>query len=203
MELIISAVENVIVDTFENQQYNNFERVNVKAEEILRLVSERLKTDFNEVENIYLNVGPGSFTGIRASLALVLGLTAQKNINIIPFTSFDAFEYDKLTAKQILAVNGFSNFVYVAYLSGKNLKMDCVEIEKVIEMAKQKKMTILSYSDKILSKAKLYDVSTKKVDFSPEYAVKKYKNGLLEKRKLEPVYLRLSQAEIQRKENKK
>jgi len=206
MELIISAVEDVIVDTLVDDVYNKYESQNVKAEEILRLVKNRVGENFDNVKSIYLNMGPGSFTGIRASMALVLGLTAGKKINIIPFTTFDALEYTKLTAEKILAVNGFSNFVYVSYL-GKNRKtiQDCITIEDLVQKVKDSKTlkVVLSNSDKVLKLLENYNVSTQKVEFDAKKVIQKYKIGALEKISFEPVYLRASQAELQRKENKK
>lgn len=206
MELIISAVEDVIVDTLEDDVYNRFEPENVKAEDILRLVKNRVGENFDKVNNIYLNMGPGSFTGIRASMALVIGLVAGKKINIIPFTTFDALEYTKLTAEKILAVNGFSNFVYVSYL-GKNKKViqECITIEDLALKAKDGKTlkVVLSNSDKVLKSLENYNVSTQKVEFDANKVIQKYKIGTLEKIGFEPVYLRASQAELQRKENKK
>lgn len=203
MELIISAVENVIVDTYHDGKYNAFTPENVKAEDILKLVSARCNGDFSIINKIYVNMGPGSFTGIRASMALVVGLVAGKNIEIIPFTTFDAFEYDKLTASKILVVNGFSNFVYIKYHDKGKTKSDCVEIQKVIEFAKKENKEIVSYSQNIINLFEKENVKCEKTKCSPEYAVQKHKDGTLEKHLFEPVYLRLSQAELQRKENKK
>lgn len=200
MKLIISAVEDVVVDTFSDGKYNEYMAQKIKAEDILGVIQSRIDGNFDKVEEILLNVGPGSFTGIRASMALVLGLTASKKINIIPFTTFDAMEYSKLTAKQILAVNGFSNFVYISYLDGDKRVNDSIEIEKLIKFAIKNKMTILTYSDNILEEVISGGANAQKIKFSVKFALERYMNNTLEKRTLEPVYLRLSQAEIQRKE---
>ena len=201
MELVISAVEDVIVDSFEKNKYLSFPSQKIKAEDILRLVSERVGGDFDKVERIFVNMGPGSFTGIRASMALVVGLVAGKNIDIVPFTSFDALEYDILSAGQILAVNGFSNFVYVSYKKARKIVQECITIDDLIALSNQGNV-VLSYSDKLLDQLSTAGAKIKKVRFSPEYAVQKFKQRKLEKIKFEPVYLRLSQAELQRKENK-
>jgi len=68
-----------------------------------------------------VNVGPGSFTGIRASLALVFGLSMSGKPKIIPFTSFDMFEYNEVSGNRLHVVAGFSNFVYVKYMDGKKV----------------------------------------------------------------------------------
>ena len=203
MDLIISAVEDVIVDTYHNNTYNSFAKEKVKAEEILGIISNRVNGDFSCVDKIYLNMGPGSFTGIRASMALVLGLTAGKNIEIIPFTSFDCFEYDKLTTGKILVVNGFSSFVYVCYIEKRKVKMECIEKAKLIELAKNNNMTVLSYSPSIITLLKDNQVSVQEIEFSTKYMVKKHKDKKLNKIAFEPVYLRLSQAELQKQGEQK
>ena len=201
MKLIISAVEDVIVDSVVNNSYIKSKPEKIKAEEILKLVKERTNGTMQGVDTIFLNMGPGSFTGIRASMALVVGLVAGKKINIIPFTSFDALEYDKLTADKVLAVNGFSNFVYVSYLKAKKQVHECIEIDKLKTLSKNK--TILSSSDKILDFASQNQIKNQKVEFNLENVVKKHENKILNKIAFEPVYLRLSQAELQRKEKQK
>ena len=197
-KLVISSVEDTIVDIVDNDRYIEFERVNVKAEDLLKVIQERLGKRMSEVSEIYINVGPGSFTGIRAGLALVTGLTAATKIKIIPFTTFDMFEYNKLTAGEILAVNGFSNFVYIKSMEGNTPKMECVEIENLASIAKEG--IVYSYSDKIISKLSELGVNAKKMNISPKFVFEKQSIGKLEKINVEPIYLRLSQAEIQKKE---
>ena len=199
MNLFISAVEDVIVAKEIRGKLTNSEPQRVKAEEILALVKDRTKGDFSTVKNIFLNMGPGSFTGIRAGMALVLGLTAGKNIPVIPFTSFDALEYDRLSADKILAVNGFSNFVYIKFIQNRKERMECIEKEKLAMLAKEKKKTVITYSLPLIEYLNGSKVKTQKVDFDLNFVLQKYKNNLLDNIAFEPVYLRLSQAELQRK----
>ena len=77
---------------------------------------------------------------------------------------------------------------------------DSIEIEKLIEYAREKDMTILSYSENIVNEVLENGVKAKVIKFSPEFALLKFLKGELQSRTLEPVYLRLSQAELQRKE---
>lgn len=202
MDLVISAVESVIVDCVNGGKYVGFPAENVKAEDILRLVSNRVNGDFSVVDKIYVNMGPGSFTGIRASMALVVGLTAGKNNQVVPFTTFDAFEYDKLTAGIVLAVNGFSNFVYVRYIKNRKIIQECITIDDLLALEKSGKI-ILTYSSELIERLQSCGGNPKQVELNLENVVKKHLKGSLEKINFEPVYLRLSQAELQRKENKK
>ena len=203
-KLIISSVEDSIVDIYENDKYQSFPALKVKAEDLLKVISERLgKNKMQGVDEILVNMGPGSFTGIRAGLSLVFGLTAGTKTKIIPFTTFDMFEYNKLTAKQILVVNGFSNFVYVKYMSNRKSVMECIEIEKLAKLASDKGMAIFTYSALVIEKLLSLGVEAQKCEISVKNALDKCLSGKLEKIKVEPIYLRLSQAEMQKKEKQK
>ena len=95
-KLIIDAAKNkiffmVIKDdnkykiTHENNK-NNYERLALLINDFLR--SHNL--DFNKISQIYVNGGPGSFAGIRNSLAVVKALFVAKKIDYYCF-SFDDF----------------------------------------------------------------------------------------------------------------
>jgi len=45
------------------------------------------KLNIKDIENIFVNQGPGKFSGIRASLAVVKGLSFTNEINVYGFNS--------------------------------------------------------------------------------------------------------------------
>ena len=47
------------------------------------------KLNLNEIDNIYVNRGPGSFAGIRSSLSIVKGLLLTKKIDYYCFSFLD------------------------------------------------------------------------------------------------------------------
>ena len=84
LTLIVS--ENIYTCSHENSKIN--------FEKLMILISEFLKTknsSINDVDAIYVNRGPGSFAGIRNSLATIKALFLTKKIDYYCF-SFDDFK---------------------------------------------------------------------------------------------------------------
>ena len=202
LSLVISATENIVVDLFSGENQVNADNVVLDgtSEDILKAVKVRLgEIPFEKVDNIFVNVGPGSFTGIRASLALVFGLSMSGKQKIIPFTSFDMFEYNEVSGNRLHVVAGFSNFVYVKYMDGKKVHMECITFDELSVLQNQNNFEVIADKDfaaKLAAKGIFANVSEK----STSNVIALYQSKKLEKRPVEPVYLRASQAEIQRQE---
>tara|TARA_B100000686_G_scaffold348718_1_gene440428 strand:+ start:3311 stop:3574 length:264 start_codon:yes stop_codon:yes gene_type:complete len=56
------------------------------------------KIILNDIENIFINQGPGKFSGIRISIAVAKAISLAKNIRLYGFNSKDInnWEYKKL-----------------------------------------------------------------------------------------------------------
>ena len=83
LTLIVS--KNVYTCSHENSKIN-FEKLMILINDFLKVNSFTL----NQVDTIYVNRGPGSFAGIRNSLATVKALFLIKKINYYSF-SFNDF----------------------------------------------------------------------------------------------------------------
>ena len=77
---------NIYNTTYENSK-KNFEKLTVLVSEFLE--SKNLK--LNEISQIYVNRGPGSFAGIRNSLSIVKAFHLVNKIDYYCF-SFDDFD---------------------------------------------------------------------------------------------------------------
>ena len=75
---------NIYNTTYENSK-KNFEKLTVLVSEFLE--SKNLK--LNEISQIYVNRGPGSFAGIRNSLAVVKAIHMVNNIDYFCFSLGD------------------------------------------------------------------------------------------------------------------
>ena len=56
------------------------------------------KIKLDDVENIFINQGPGKFSGIRISISIAKAISIAKNISLIGFNSkdLDNGDYEKL-----------------------------------------------------------------------------------------------------------
>ena len=71
-----------------------------------------------EVENIFINQGPGKFSGIRISISIAKAICIAKNINLFGFSSkdLDNGNYNKIIElyKKNLLIKGLINPLYLS-----------------------------------------------------------------------------------------
>ena len=115
-KLIIDAAKDKIFLMIINNDINysiTHENSKINYEKLSILINDFLnkkKLDLNKVSQIYVNRGPGSFAGIRNSLAVVKAIYVAKKIDYYCF-SFDDFDefyknnYERLT----MLINSFLN----------------------------------------------------------------------------------------------
>ena len=95
-KLIIDAAnDNIFLMIIVNNATYNVTHENSKTnyEKLILLVSDFIKKhnlEFEDIESIYINRGPGSFAGIRNSLSIIKAIHVIKKIDYYCF-SFDDF----------------------------------------------------------------------------------------------------------------
>ena len=168
------------------------ESESVKADRFMELIDKLLKesgSNIDQINEICVNIGPGSFTGIRVAVSIAKGLGITKNIK---FKTFNSFDYFKNGANVVLV--GFSDYVYLKKTDGS---MDCVNIN---ELDKNQKYVVSDLSLKEKMTEHGLDVAIE--DLLPFDQIDAIVNGrVVSISEIRPLYLRKSQAEIQR-ENK-
>ena len=93
--LIIDAAENKILLTLivdKNIYTCSHENSKINFEKIMILINNFLqknKFSLNQISNIYVNRGPGSFAGIRNTLSVIKALSLTKNIDYYCFSLDD------------------------------------------------------------------------------------------------------------------
>ena len=88
--LIIINDKNIYTSSHENSK-SNFDKIIILINDFLKNYKIRL-IDLNQ---IYVNRGPGSFAGIRNSLSIVKGIHLAKDIDYYCFSILDFSENDK------------------------------------------------------------------------------------------------------------
>ncbi len=82
--LTLIVNKNIYTSSYENSK-SNFEKLIVIISEFLK----KNKTTIKEIDKIYVNRGPGSFAGIRNSLAVVKGFFLVEKIDYYCFSFVD------------------------------------------------------------------------------------------------------------------
>lgn len=173
-----------------DKQYETVKKDASGTEFLMETIKETLNKaniKTSDVECLAVGVGPGSWTGARVAVVSALGLMCgmEKKPKLIKFDSFSMAMHN--INKGTMVINGFGNFVYVKKCGGE---------PEIIEKSK-----LINNSDY----GTLY--STKPVGFETTIVendlVSLTKNLLkspcfIDENELEPMYLRKSQAEIER-----
>ena len=88
--LVIISNKNIYTSTYKNSK-NNFDKLTLLINAFLK----KNRTSINQIGSLYVNRGPGSFAGIRASLSIVKGIHFTKKIDYFSFSYSDFVNEDQ------------------------------------------------------------------------------------------------------------
>ena len=100
--LIIINDKNIYTSSHENSK-SNFDKITILINDFLK----KYKTALSDINQIYVNRGPGSFAGIRNSLSVV------KAIHLVNKTDYYCFSFDDFTGEKD------TNYANIPYLCEK------------------------------------------------------------------------------------
>ena len=161
-------------------------------DDILNLIKEtNIKT--KEKFDVLVNLGPGSFSGIRISLAVAKGIKLIKKVNLFGFNSFilNAAPYlEKYeTVFSILKVN--KKFYFLKYIKGK--KNDISQITEFQNKEKLNEKSVIVISSQMKNEDIFKNIAEKH-RIIEDFDVKNnivilIKKNLIENNLIKPVYL--------------
>lgn len=179
---------------------------NKHSDEILVAVDELLKSAslvINQIDNICVCIGPGSFTGIRVAISLAKGLAIGVNAKVFVLSNFDIFDVEN-NQNYYLILDGFSSFVYVRKYENGFIKDDCLDVNCFAEDVKKDNFVVYVTTEKTQNLLKKVEIQSKIAQSQTIFAFNqqiKSKNQI-DLNKINPIYLRASQAEIERLKKK-
>jgi len=143
--------------------------------------------------DVLVNLGPGSFSGIRISLAVAKGIKLIKKINLFGFNSFilNAAPYlEKYeTVFSILKVN--KKFYFLKYIKGK--KNDISQITEFQNKEKLNEKSVIVISSEMKNEDMFKNIAEKHrviEDFDVKNNIEiLVKKNLIENNLIKPVYL--------------
>ena len=159
---------------------------------ILNLIKgTNIKT--KEKFDVLVNLGPGSFSGIRISLAVAKGIKLIKKVNLFGFNSFilNAAPYlEKYeTVFSILKVN--KKFYFLKYIKGK--KNDISQITEFQNKEKLNEKSVIVISSEMKNEDMFKNIAEKHrviEDFDVKNNIEiLIKKNLIENNLIKPVYL--------------
>lgn len=171
----------------------------------LLVVVDKLLNDadlkINQIDNFCVTVGPGSFTGIRVAISMVKGLAVNSNAKIYAISNFDCF--DKINDNAVYVLDGFSNFVYARFNRHGEIKDECIDVNELKQLIENEELVVYVLFEKTqnnLNKCEIQSIIIQNNIINAFNAVIE-SNKDIKLNQICPVYLRASQAEIER--NKK
>lgn len=186
--------ENDVYSKVDENQKKHTDELLVVVDELL--IQSGLK--INQIENICVCIGPGSFTGIRVAISICKGLAVNSNAKICIASNFDIYEVSK-DKNSILVLDGFSKFVYIRKMFEGKVFEDCIDISDIKKFA-DKNFEIYVQNKKlqnILKNSEIYSMIAQNNVIS-YFKDKINNNEFINLNQICPLYLRASQAEMER-----
>lgn len=126
----------------------NFQKKFVHSEKLMPMISDLLKNadiKIDDVGEIAVSIGPGSFTGLRIGLTVAKGLAVGRNIPIIPVQTFDALalQLSSILPDQtnfVIANNANINEVYFAKYKSINKRYEVLTQTCLLDKSDLSKM---------------------------------------------------------------
>lgn len=205
--LIIDCSSGMGVYVLKNKEVFSKIDKNLKkhTDELLLVVNELIGyagIKINEIDNFCVCVGPGSFTGIRVAISVIKGLAVESKAKVFVASNFDIFEtnYDN---NSVCILDGFSKFVYSRFIQDGKCFDECIDIENLILKLNSDKFDIYAENEKLQNMLKINEINSNiaKNSIILHFLNKIQNDECVSLNMIEPVYLRASQAEIER--NKK
>ena len=186
--LFIKAKNKTFSKSLQSDKSNN----DMLMKHILDFFIEK-NVKFDDLTYIFVNQGPGNFSGLRGSLAIAKGVSISKNINLFGYNTF-LWSCAKFFNKQdkIYSLIKFNNKYFIKEFE-KNLKNSFKEKEiteeEIIKKYHDKLITIpknfVKYFDKKVLKLKNVNISDLNHNDLEFLQIK----GLLDQELIKPLYL--------------
>ena len=186
--IVFKFKDKFFINKIETDSNNNQEII----DDILNLIKgTNIKT--KEKFDVLVNLGPGSFSGIRISLAVAKGIKLIKKVNLFGFNSFilNAAPYlEKYeTVFSILKIN--KKFYFLKYIKGK--KNDISQITEFQNKEKLNEKSVIVISSEMKNEDMFKNIAEKHriiEDFDIKNNIEiLIKKNLIENNLIKPVYL--------------
>ena len=193
---------NLALKTQKRESFRDIDSRSKHSENVLKTIDEMCQEaniDILDIETVGVVIGPGSFTGLRIGIAIAKALACvKKDMKFVSVSSLELMAY--IVAKQglsngnfVCVLNALSDLYFVAYFDKNGVKL---QKERMIDenAFKSIKEPIFALKDDLEETVFQY-IEISSEDLLSFVKEKSQKEEFTEIVELEPMYLRLSQAE--------
>ena len=186
--LFVKTKNKTFIQVLQSDKSNN----DLLMKQILNFFEEN-NIKFGDISNIFVNQGPGNFSGLRGSLATAKGISLAKNLNLFGYNTF-IWSCAKFFNKKdsIFSLIKFREKYFVKKFD-KNLnsvsKVEEVTVDEIIKKCDNKfnviPSNVIKYFDKKILKLNNLNV----VDLDHNELEFLQLKGLLDEELIKPLYL--------------
>ena len=199
MSLFILDENDNVYSKIDFNQKKHTDELLLQLDELLKKANLKIQ----DIDVLGVCVGPGSFTGVRVAISICKGLAINSKLKVVNMSNFDIYETG--VKEYILVLEGFSSFVYTRKCVGGEIVDACEDVKDFSEkyFENQSEFPVFVNSEKVQNMLKMYKINSNIAkNATIQCFNEKIKNkNFVELNTIEPIYLRASQAEIER--NKK
>ena len=185
--LILKIKNNLFCKALQKDNHSN----DILMTEILNLFKTG-KKKISDISRIFVNLGPGSFSGIRGSIATCKGISLASKIEILGYNSFQLLnsscDEDTRPSGFLVKIN---NNYFLKYYNEVN-KFDAVEIvskDKIINILKRQVVVSSHNYTNSLDLQILNSKNFKLIKVNYQKLESLYNNNLLQKKFIQPLYV--------------
>lgn len=183
--------DNKLIDYLEFQNDN---KLSEKLLPVIKKIIDKNNYKVNDLNRIYISVGPGSFTGIRIGVTVAKVMAWSLNIDIIPISSLEIMaSYDSDKKYVCSFIDARRGFVFAGvydkelniYIEDKYISFDNL-LEKINDI---KDDTLFVSND-----SNFISCIEPKIDVE-KIVLKHFNDKSVNPHKVNPIYLKLTEAE--------
>ena len=191
---------SVQVVTKEKSMAYTLDETEKHSENLLYRIDQVLDTldlELADIDVYATIVGPGSFTGIRVGLSTIKAFNLVNNKRLVSLNAFEPFL--RVVKNGVILLNSTrTSFYYALVKGGKIYNMDLVTVDALFDLIGDKKVYMLDFEQ-------YKEFENYNVEYIDNYSellrdavmFKVNSGDFVSDEKLEPLYLQLSQAEVQ------
>ncbi len=165
----------------------------VKLSELLNMA----KSELPEITHLAVNIGPGSFTGLRVGLSLIKTLAYSLSIPVVSITCLESLAFTQGAAgeKIFVATKAVQNFFYAASFYKSDLVFQTVTPPRSVDGSELKALSQGCTKVLIEGQNPAFSVNSQAKDLIALLAASGFAKPFLDWKFVEPLYIRGSEAE--------